>query len=111
MPEGSLLVDAATDWERETWKSTCIGCGDTRNMFVIAVLGMVIFTCILMVLMGYVMDETRRGDMIKRKLNSRYYYDGDGLTGPMNVDDAIAYHWSDNLAMLCLGTLWKVMER
>jgi hypothetical protein len=110
-PDGSMLIDAATDWEREIWKSTCIGCGDMQNMFVIAVLGMVIFTDILLILMGYVMDETRRGDMQKQQLNSRYYYDGDGLTGPMNVDDAIAYHYSEKLVLLWLGTLWKVTER
>jgi hypothetical protein len=111
MPNWSPLIDAATDWEREIWESTCIACGDERNMFVIAVLGMVIFTSILLVLMGYVMDETRRGDMQKQKLSSRYYYDGDGVEGPMNVDDAIAYHHSDKLVLLWLFTTWNVLKR
>jgi hypothetical protein len=111
VPEGNTLIDAATDWERESWESTCIGCGDIQNMFVIAVLGMVIFTDILLILMGYVLDETRRGDMQKQKLNSRYYYDGDGLTGPMNVDDCIAYSIADRMVLLWLGTMWKVLKR
>merc|ERR1719502_2635863 len=29
----------------------------------------------------------------------------------MNVDDAIAYHYSDKLVLLWLGTLWKVLCR
>merc|ERR1719265_1104595 len=111
VPDGYMLVDMAVDFDREKFEATLIAGGDYQNMFVLAVLGMVIFTNVLFILMGYVVDETRRGNMAKEKLASRYYYDGDGLTGPMNVDDCIAYHYSDNLVMLWLGTLWKVTER
>jgi hypothetical protein len=108
---GVALIDAATDWQREFWESKCIMCGDDPNVFVIAVLGMLLFTHILLILLGYVMDETRRTDMAKQKLNSRFHYDGDGLTGPLNVDDAIAYSHSDNVARLWFFTLLKVMCR
>mmetsp|Transcript_35794 Transcript_35794/g.80829 ORF Transcript_35794/g.80829 Transcript_35794/m.80829 type:complete len:679 (+) Transcript_35794:3725-5761(+) len=88
-------------------KKTCIGCGDQVNLFVLTVLGMLVFAGVLLILMGYVMDETARADRSKNK-SSRYYFDGDGLTSPMHVDDPIAYGASDNKVALVIGTLLKV---
>eukprot|EP00930_Biecheleria_cincta_P039523 TRINITY_DN27167_c0_g2_i1.p1 TRINITY_DN27167_c0_g2~~TRINITY_DN27167_c0_g2_i1.p1 ORF type:complete len:2805 (-),score=431.05 TRINITY_DN27167_c0_g2_i1:54-8468(-) len=109
---GYQLVEAATTWEREMWSSNCIGCGDTSNLFVVAVLGMMLFTLILLVLMGYTIDERIRTDMAKNKVKSRYYFDGNGLDTPLSVDDPIAYSQAEGpLPMLWLATLWNVVKR
>jgi hypothetical protein len=109
---GYQLVEAATHWEREMWSSNCIGCGDTSNLFVVAVLGMMLFTLILLVLMGYTMDERVRTDMAKNKVKSRYYFDGNGLDTPLSVDDPIAYSRAEGpLPLLWLATLWNVTKR
>jgi len=110
VPEPELLI--AIDFEKETWQSHCIGCGDEWNMFVLAVMGMVIFTDILLILMGYVLDETKRTDMSKQNKQSRYYEDGDGIHSRLNVDDAIAYSYAETgLVKLWIGTFMNVIFR
>lgn len=108
---GTDLVDAASDWEREVWESTCIGCGSEMNLFVIVVLGCVLFMNLFLVLLGYVLDETQRSEMKKNRVTSRYYYDGDGLEKPLNVDDPIAYSERHNLFLLCGRTMVNVTLR
>jgi len=106
------LVDAATFWEREVWASNCVGCGDSTNLFVVAVLGMTLFTLILLILLGYTMDESVRTDMAKNKVKSRYYFDGNGVDTPLSVDDPIAYGLAEGpLPPFWLATLWSVVTR
>jgi len=108
---GSKLVEAATDWDREIRESTCIGCGKSINLYVIAMLGMVMLVDLLLILLGYVMDESRRSDLARNGNRSRYYYDGDGLTGPLSVDDPIAYRHNMRLPFLWLFTFGNVIMR
>merc|ERR1719330_2275170 len=50
--------------------------------------------------------------MKKNKVKSRYFYDGDGLTTPLSVDDPIAYSLRDhNIVAFCTGTFTKVVMR
>mmetsp|Transcript_107183 Transcript_107183/g.277272 ORF Transcript_107183/g.277272 Transcript_107183/m.277272 type:complete len:2939 (-) Transcript_107183:99-8915(-) len=112
MPSGHSLVDAATSWNREVWESHCIGCDSGSNLFPITALGMFLFTNMLLIILGYVQDERRRSEMKKNKVKSRYYYDGDGLTTPLNVDDPIAYAMRDvNLMSFWIGTFVNVLMR
>eukprot|EP00933_Yihiella_yeosuensis_P033389 TRINITY_DN27106_c0_g1_i1.p1 TRINITY_DN27106_c0_g1~~TRINITY_DN27106_c0_g1_i1.p1 ORF type:complete len:1512 (+),score=333.94 TRINITY_DN27106_c0_g1_i1:1-4536(+) len=108
----SPLIERATYFQRNIEESTCVGCGDASNMFIVAVLGMTLFTTFLLILMSYVLDESRRTDLMKNKQTSRYYIDGDGLTTPTSVDDPIAYSLSESMLWkFILGTLWNVMTR
>jgi hypothetical protein len=112
VPSGSILVDVASRWDREVWETSCIGCGDEKNLVVVAVLGMVLFTNMLLIMLGFVVDGTHRVEMEKKKVASRYHFDGDGITSPMNLDDPIAYaHADSNTAALFVGTLWNVTKR
>lgn len=109
---GYGFVEAATHWEREVWVSNCIGCGDESNLTVVAVLGMLLFALILLILLTYTLDESQRTQLAQNKVKSRYYYDGNGITSPLSIDDPIAYHFSEGpLLMLWLGTLWNVAKR
>lgn len=109
---GYGLVEAATQWEREVWVSNCIGCGDESNLTVVAVLGMLLFALILLILLTYTLDESQRTQLAQNKVKSRYYYDGNGITSPLSIDDPIAYQFSEGpLLMLWIGTLWKVAKR
>lgn len=112
VPAGYSLVDAATSWEREVWENNCVGCNSGYNLFPVAVLGMILFVVMLLILLGYVQDERRRSDMKKNKAKSRYYYDGDGLTSALNVDDPIAYSLRDvNMMGFWTGTFTNVLFR
>eukprot|EP00434_Breviolum_minutum_P005263 symbB.v1.2.004638.t1/scaffold265.1/size247395/1 len=109
---GYGFVEAATHWEREVWVSNCIGCGDESNLTVVAVLGMLLFALILLILLTYTLDESQRTQLAQNKVKSRYYYDGNGITSPLSIDDPVAYHFSEGpLLMLWLGTLWNVAKR
>merc|ERR1719291_1437888 len=103
----------ASDWQREVWEENCINCtGQSNyNRFVMALMGMVSFVGVLLVLLGYVTDEFRRSSMRRNKVKSRYYYDGDGLTGPMSVDDPIDYAHASKKPQLIAGTLLNVARR
>lgn len=111
-PSSTSLIDAALYFDRNVFQSTCIGCGDASNLFVVAVLGLTLFTSLLLVLLGYVVDESRRSKNLKDKNYSRYYMDGDGITTPQSVDDPIAYKLADSqIWIFLLGTLWNVVGR
>eukprot|EP00927_Polykrikos_kofoidii_P031598 TRINITY_DN27142_c0_g1_i1.p1 TRINITY_DN27142_c0_g1~~TRINITY_DN27142_c0_g1_i1.p1 ORF type:complete len:2814 (+),score=350.13 TRINITY_DN27142_c0_g1_i1:234-8675(+) len=107
---GTELVDVASPWEREVWETECVGCANGNNLVVVVVLGMVLFTNMLLIMLGYVVDETRRTDM-KSKNAARYHLDGDGLTGPINIEDPIAYSVASNPVGLAIGTLLNVTKR
>jgi len=110
VPLATEVIDDAARWEREIWESECIACGDSMNFVVVAVLGMVLFTNMLLIMLGYVVDETRRSDPNAK--GSRYHFDGDGLTGAMNLDDPIAYKMAgENPMPLIIGTFINVMKR
>merc|ERR1719447_1367877 len=50
--------------------------------------------------------------MKKNKVKSRYFYDGDGLTTPLHVDDPIAYALREvNLTSFWVGTFVNVTVR
>eukprot|EP00913_Durusdinium_trenchii_P013248 g12435.t1 len=96
--DGYGLVEAATHWEREVWVSNCIGCGDESNLTVVAVLGMLLFALILLILLTYTLDESQRTQLAQNKataVKSRYYFDGNGITSPLSIDDPVAYQFSE----------------
>lgn len=112
VPSGSTLVDAATSWSREVWESHCIGCDSGSNLFPVTALGMMLFTMALFILLGYVQDERKRMEMKRNKVKSRYFFDGDGLTTPLNVDDPISYAMRDvNISWFWIGTFVNVALR
>ncbi|CAE7364418.1 unnamed protein product, partial [Symbiodinium sp. KB8] len=109
---GYGLVEAAQEWEREVWVSNCVGCGGESNLTVVAVLGMLLFALILLILLTYTLDESMRTQLSQNKVKSRYYFDGNGITTPLSIDDPIAYKFAEGaLVMLWLGTLWNVAKR
>lgn len=112
VPSGYGLVDAATSWTREVWESTCIGCDTGSNLFPVTALGMMLFTMMLLILLGYVQDERQRTDMKNKKVKSRYFFDGDGLSAPLHVDDPISYSMREvNILWFWIGTTVNVAMR
>jgi len=112
LPKASPMVEAALTSEREGFLKTCIGCDGSFNMAVVAVLAMIIFTCTLLIMLGFVMDETARTNMIKNNIKSRYLLDGDGITGALNVNDPIAYKYAGEKPIrLVVGTFWNMIKR
>lgn len=111
VPESSELVEAASKWRREVWADNCVGCDGDQVSFIFAVLGMVMFVNLILILLGYVMDESKRSYMKSAKIHSRYWLQGDGVSGRLHVDDPIAFHFKDNIVALWLGTLFNVALR
>jgi hypothetical protein len=111
-PKPSPLVEAGIYYEREGMLKTCVGCDEKYNVAVIAMLGIAIFFCVLLIMLGFVMDETTRTHMMRQGAKSRYLLDGDGITAPLNVNDPIAYKYAGQKPIrLILGTIWNMTKR
>eukprot|EP00929_Paragymnodinium_shiwhaense_P022172 TRINITY_DN14238_c0_g1_i1.p1 TRINITY_DN14238_c0_g1~~TRINITY_DN14238_c0_g1_i1.p1 ORF type:complete len:2889 (-),score=719.16 TRINITY_DN14238_c0_g1_i1:210-8876(-) len=107
---GTTVIDIQAKWDREIWETSCIGCGE-ENFVVVAVLGMILFVNLLFIMLGFVVDGSKRAEMIKKKQHSHYHFDGDGINSKRNLDDPIPYGYTSNPVTLCLGTLMNVTKR
>jgi len=88
------------------------------NYLTIAVVGFVLLLGTILALAGYIQDEGVRERQRKEDENSenkgvknRYHLKGDGVTEPLNVDDAIAYKHVEKRWLFLTLTFWKVVLR
>jgi hypothetical protein len=115
VPEASPLVEASLSYDRKYILSKCVNCDTSPfayNWSVLAVVGLTFFSCLVMICLGYVIDENKRKDMENNEILRRYQLDGNGITSPLNVSDPIAYEYAgESPIRLIMKTYWNMLKR
>jgi hypothetical protein len=110
--DASPMVEAGIYYERSGKLTTCINCEGEYNIAVVAMLGIIVFVCTLMIMLGFVMDETTRTGYVKAGVKSRYLLGGDGITAALHVNDPIAYAYAGEKPIrLVMFTVWNMVKR
>jgi hypothetical protein len=85
--------------------------GSEYNYATAAVVGFIILLGTILALAGYIQDELIRERQRLGKADGNHFLDGDGISGPLTVDDAIAYSHVHDKHLFLVFTLWKVILR
>lgn len=86
--------------------------GSKYNWSCAAVIGFVVLLGAILALVGYIQDELiRERQRLGKTTAATHFLDGDGISGPLSVDDAIAYDYIQDRHLFLAFTMLKVVMR